>query len=256
MCFMQKVAQLEKQNEAFALATIIESKGSTPRHIGKMIVYQDGNIEGTIGGGLAELHVIKESVRAIQIGQSKTVEYILNQDVNGGISMHCGGTLKVFIEVYQAKPELVFIGAGHLGYALSKLSDLIGYPYTVIDDRITYCTRERFPNAAHLYANEQIEEAIGKAGLSGKSYVAIFTKDSDDRSLKEVLKSPCPYVGMIGSKKKVLRIFDKLKKEGVLEEDLKRVHAPIGLEIEAETPEEIAISIMAEIIKMSRKLSS
>ena len=253
MLIMEKVALLTRRNETFALAMIIESKGSTPRNVGKMIVYRDGTIEGTIGGGLAEHYVIEESVKAIQKGQSKIVEYKLNKHAKDGISMNCGGTLSVFIEVYQSRPELVMVGAGHVAYALSKLADFLEFPYMIVDDRPAYCTRERFPNAAKLFVNEDIEKAIIAAGLNEKSFVMIITKDGDDIALKTALNYPCAYFGMIASKRKVIFIFKKLISEGVAQERLDFVHAPIGLEIGAQTTEEIAISIIGEIIKVSRK---
>jgi xanthine dehydrogenase accessory factor len=253
MLLMEKVAMLMRQNETFALAMIIESKGSTPSHVGKMIVYQDGTIEGTVGGGLAEYYIIEESVKAIQNGQSKIVEYKLNKHAKDGIQMNCGGTLRVFIEVYKSRPELVLVGAGHLSYAMAKLADFLEFPYCIVDDRIGYCTKERFPNATNLFVNEEIDKALLATNLNEKSYVAIATKDRDDIALKTILQFPCPYVGMVASKRKVISIFEKLKREGVMEEQLKQVHSPIGLEIGSETTEEIAISIIGEIIKVSRE---
>lgn len=252
MWLMEKVAMLTRLNETFALAMITESRGSTPRNVGKMIVYQDGHIEGTIGGGLAEYYVIEESVRAIQKGQSKMVEYKLNKDAKDGISMNCGGTLRVFIEVYKSRPELFIFGAGHVGLALSKLAEFLELPYSIVDDRPAYCTRKRFPNANKLFVHENIEKAIIEAGLNEKSYVIIVTKDGDDIALKTALKYPIAYIGMIASKRKVIRIFKKLRSEGVSQEQLDTVHTPIGIEIGAETAEEIAISIIGEIIQVSR----
>jgi xanthine dehydrogenase accessory factor len=252
MLLMEKVALLARQNETFALAMITESRGSTPRNVGKMIVYRDGQIEGTIGGGLAEYYVIRESVQAIQKGQSKLVEYKLNKEAKDGISMNCGGTLRVFIEVYKSRPELFILGAGHVGFALSKLAEFLEFPYSIIDDRPTYCTRQRFPNATKLFVHENIEKAIIEAGLNEKSYVIIVTKDGDDIALKTALTYPITYIGMIASKRKVIRIFEKLRSEGVSQEKLDTVHTPIGIEIGAETAEEIAISIIAEIIELSR----
>ncbi|WP_256218568.1 XdhC family protein [Bacillus sp. MUM 116] len=250
---MEKVALLARQNETFALAMIIESKGSTPRHVGKMIVYRDGTIEGTVGGGLAEHYIIKESVKALQKGQSKIVEYKLNKHAKDGIQMSCGGTLRVFIEVYTKRPELVLAGAGHLANALSKLADFLEIPYCVVDDRVGYCTKERFPNATNIFVNQDIGEALLAANLNEKSYVVIVTKDRDEIVLKTALQFPIAYVGMVASKRKVITIFEKLKGEGVTEEQLEQVHSPIGLEIGSETTEEIAISIIGEIIKVSKE---
>ncbi|MED3562126.1 XdhC/CoxI family protein [Bacillus xiapuensis] len=250
---MEKVGLLTRQNETFALAMIIESKGSTPRHVGKMIVYRDGTIEGTVGGGLAEHYIIEESVKALQKGQSKIVEYKLNKHAKDGIQMSCGGTLRVFIEVYTKRPELVLAGAGHLANALSKLADFLEIPYCVVDDRVGFCTKERFPNATNIFVNEDIGEALLAANLNEKSYVVIVTKDRDEIVLKTALQFPIAYVGMVASKRKVITIFEKLKSEGVSEEQLEQVHSPIGLEIGSETTEEIAISIIGEIIKVSKE---
>ncbi|MDQ6598998.1 xanthine dehydrogenase [Bacillus salipaludis] len=253
MLLMEKVALLTRQNETFALAMIIESKGSTPRHVGKMIVYRDGTIEGTVGGGLAEHYVIEECVKAIENGQSNIVEYKLNKYAKDGIDMDCGGTVRVFIEVYTSRPELVLVGAGHIGYAVAKLADFLEYPYCIVDDRVDYCTRERFPHAANLFVNEDIEKALLAANLNEKSYVAIFTKDCDDIALKTALQFPCAYIGMVASKRRAIHVFEKLKSEGVTPEQLEQVHSPIGLKIGSETSEEIAIGIIGEIIKVNRE---
>lgn len=256
MLLIEKVALLNRQNETFALAMIIESKGSTPSHVGKMIVYRDGTIEGTVGGGLAEYYIIEESVKALQAGQSKIVEYKLNKHAKDGIQMNCGGTLRVFIEVYKSRPELILAGAGHLGHALAKVADFLEYPYCVVDDRFGYCTKERFPNATNLFVNEDIGEALREANPNENSYVVIVTKDRDDIVLKTALQFPIAYVGMVASKRKVITIFEKLKSEGVTQEQLEQVHSPIGLEIGSETTQEIAISIIGEIIKLSRETKS
>jgi xanthine dehydrogenase accessory factor len=253
MLLMEKVAMLTRQNESFALAMIIESRGSTPRHVGKMIVYRDGTIEGTVGGGLAEYYIIEESVKALQNGKSKIVEYKLNKHAKDGIQMNCGGTIRVFIEVYTSRPELVLAGAGHLAVALSKLADSLEYPYCVVDDRIGYATKERFPNATNIFVNEDIGEALLEADLNEKSYVLIVTKDRDDIVLKTALQFPIAYVGMVASKRKTISIFEKLKSEGVTAEQLELVRSPIGLEIGSETTVEIAISIIGEIIKLCRE---
>ena len=254
MLLMEKVAMLNRQNETFALAMIIESRGSTPRHVGKMIVYRDGAIEGTVGGGLAEHYIIQESVKALEKGKSQIVEYKLNRHAKDGIQMSCGGTLRVFIEVYTSRPEFVIAGAGHLGYALSKLADFLEYPYFIVDDRVGYCTKGRFPNATNLFVNEDIGKALLAANLNEKSYVVIVTKDRDEIVLKTALQFSIAYVGMVASKRKVITIFEKLKSEGVTQEQLEQVHSPIGLEIGSETTEEIAMSIIGEIIKVSKEI--
>ncbi|MBS4214198.1 XdhC family protein [Neobacillus rhizophilus] len=255
MLLMEKVAMLTRQNETFALAMIIESRGSTPSHVGKMIVHPDGTIEGTVGGGLVEYFVIDECVQAIQKGKSKIVEYKLNKHAKDGIQMNCGGTVRVFIEVYKSRPELVLAGAGHVAIALSKLADFLEIPYRVVDDREGYCTKERFPNATRLIVDEDIGKATLAANLNEKSYLVIVTKDQDEIVLKTALQFPCSYIGMLASKRKAIQILQKLKDEGFSEELLERVSSPIGVDINSETTQEIAISIIGEIIKLSKETS-
>ncbi len=251
MYMTERIAQLEKEGKVFALATIVESKGSTPRHIGKMIVHPNAEIEGTIGGGPIEYAVIGEAVACIESGRSKMTEYVLDATREDGLAMHCGGKIKVFIEVFKQRPEIIMIGGGHLAMALSKLADFLDYPYRIVDDRPEYNLEERFPKAISVHVADRIDNAIADVPFHEGSYITIFTKDSDDIALKSVIHKQVAYIGMIGSKLKIKRVFEKLEKEGVDPEGLKHVHTPIGLPIRAETPEEIAISIIGQIIKNS-----
>lgn len=246
----EKTAELVRQNKSFAIVTIIEARGSTPRHAGKMLVLPDRTCFGTVGGGAPEYFTVEEAVKAISAGASKIVEYVLDAD-RGGLMMHCGGDMKLFIEVVAARPVLVLVGAGHVGYALAGLGERLGYEIRVADDREGYAA-ERYPNASAVYVKPSIADAVREARSAGEftkdTYVVIATKDSDLEALAAAIDSPAGYIGMIGSRKKVAFIMRELRKRGIAEEKRNRVYAPVGLDIGSETPEEIAVSIMSEIL--------
>jgi xanthine dehydrogenase accessory factor len=250
MNIYEEVVKLQQKNETFAIATIISSKGSTPRTIGKMIVESNGNIQGTIGGGLAEAYVIQEAVDAIKEEQSKVVEYTLNSDAKDGIKMYCGGSLSVFIEVIPSRPRIIIIGAGHVGLAVAKLAATLDYQIVVVDDREEYANKTLYPMAEDTYANPNIVEAINQIEMGMHTYILIFTKDSDEAVLRRVIEEKVAFVGMIGSGRKVFKTLKQLHSEGFSKESLNKVYAPLGLDIGAETPEEIAVSIIGEIMKV------
>jgi xanthine dehydrogenase accessory factor len=264
MNIYEEIIKLIKDNISFAIASIIESKGSTPRHIGKMIVKPDGSITGTVGGGPSEFFIIQEAVGAIKSGHSKVVNYVLNAEDEKGLNMNCGGELTVFIEVVEAKPKLILIGAGHVGQATARIGESVGYQIIVIDDRTNYADENMYPMASAIYLSDTIDEAIDKAlnskmadsnVIDNNSYLVIATKDADGSALRKVINSDAAYVGMIGSKRKVKMLLEEIAQEGVSKEKLKQVYAPIGLDIGSETPEEIAVSIMSEIMRVRSKSS-
>jgi xanthine dehydrogenase accessory factor len=240
--------RLREANRPFAVATIVESKGSTPRHTAKMLVRQDGSIEGTIGGGPVEEAVVREAVEAIGAGEDRMVKYELDANAPGGTPMYCGGSLSVFIEVSATKPTLVLIGAGHVGKAVARLAADLDYRVVVVDDRADYATPAAIPEAAEFFVRQDIAEAVRLAPIDKLTYVAIFTKNADEAALRAVLEREAAYVGMIGSARKVAIIRQHLSASGSDAERLAAVHAPIGLDLGAETPAEIAVSVMAEIM--------
>ncbi len=243
----EEILKLQQANEAFAVASILKSKGSTPRHIGKMIVKRDGGIIGTVGGGLAESYVITEAKAAMRRGLSTIVEYRLDNEAKGGIQMMCGGTLTVFIEVMVKSPTLMLLGAGHVGQALAKLGNTLGYRIVVVDERPEYANKRLYPMASGVHSAPDILDALAQARIDGDTHIVIATTDSDLRCLRAVLKTDAAYIGMIGSGRKVAKMLRRLQDEGV--PGTEEVHAPIGLDIGAETPEEIAVSILAEIMR-------
>ncbi|MFZ5351232.1 MAG: XdhC family protein [Bacillota bacterium] len=255
MNIMEKASELIKSRVPFAFVTVVASKGSTPRSAAsKMLVVSDGSIFDTIGGGLVEAMVIEEAVKAIKEGKPKLLKYRLNSKSQDGINMLCGGDMDVFIDVYGRLPNVVIVGGGHVGYALSKAVRLLGWDYSVVEERPEYSTEERFPDARMIYRDGDVKTVAGME-LDESTCVVILTKDHDMSVLRKVIGRGAGYIGMIGSRRKVAEVFEQLRSEGVSEEDLQNVFAPVGLDIGAETPEEIAVSILAEIIKFNNKKS-
>ncbi|MDO9592212.1 MAG: XdhC family protein [Erysipelotrichaceae bacterium] len=246
----KSASDLMKANKPFALATIIESKGSTPRHSGKMIVLPDGSIIGTVGGGLAEKTVIDRALAAIKAGRSELVEMKLNSEVENGLAMHCGGALKVFVEVHMTRPCLVLAGGGHVNQSLYYFALELGYDVMIVEDREAFGNTQRYPEAKAIFVHEDMLEAMKQVEIEPNMYVVIATKDSDEKALRAVIDSDAAYIGLIGSRRKVGIVLDHLRADGIDEALIEKVHSPIGLDIGAETPAEIAISILAEILKL------
>lgn len=249
MSIYREIAKLEEKNISFAIATIISAKGSTPRTTAKMIVKSDASIIGTIGGGIVESYVIEQAVGAISANNSRVVEYKLNKEAKDGIHMDCGGDMTFFIEVVSSALEILIIGGGHVGYALYKQAGLLNYKTIIVDNNKIYLKKERFPKAAAIFVDEDIQLAIKNVKINENTYIVIVTRDCDERALETVIDSKAAYIGMIGSKKKVAKIMNSMKDKGKTEEEIDFINAPIGLDIGAETPEEIAVSIIAEIMK-------
>lgn len=250
MNLYQEAARLSEENKRFAWTAIVSSKGSTPRSKAHMIVLEDGSIIGTIGGGLAEKTVIEAAVEAIQEGCSRSINLTLNSEAKGGLPMHCGGDMTVFIDVNGAHPKLLLIGGGHVNQAVYRLGRFLGYECLVVDERPEFASRERYPEATGLFTASSLEEAIGMAPIDEDTTVVIATKDADEIALRGVFNRGASYVGVIGSRRKVTIIRGHLLEDGYPKESINRVYAPIGLDLGAETPEEIAVSILAEILKV------
>lgn len=248
MNLYQEAAVLAEANKRFAWTVIVKAKGSTPRNQAHMIVLEDGSIIGTIGGGIAERTVIDEAVEAIRSGKSKTLELRLNSDSQGGLPMHCGGDMTVFIDVNASRPKLLLIGGGHVNLAVYRLGCFLGYECHVADERPEFASAERYPEAAGLYTDPSLRAAIATAPVDADTAVVIATKDADEVALREVFHRGAAYVGVIGSRRKVTIIRNHLLEDGFSREQVDRVFAPIGLDIGSETPEEIAVSILAEIM--------
>jgi xanthine dehydrogenase accessory factor len=238
------------RGEPAALVTIVATHGSTPQRVGaKMLVFGDGRTIGTIGGGCYENDAFWKAREAITARQPQLVRYELSDDFAQETGLICGGQMDVYIEPIEPSPELYVIGAGHVGTCLAQLAQEVGFHVHVIDDREKFANRERFPAATEV-VTEDITGWLGRTSLTSHAYVVIVTRGhtNDLEALRALAPRELRYLGLIGSRAKVARIYDALRTEGIAAEHLNRVHAPIGLDIGAVTPQEIAVSILAELI--------
>jgi xanthine dehydrogenase accessory factor len=251
MSIYQALRKLEEENRAGALCTVIESQGSTPRHSGsKMLVYQDGSITGTVGGGELENRVIAEALSSIKDGKARRLNYSMADPERGDPGV-CGGQLEVYVEPILPKPTLVVIGAGHVGKAVAHLASWVGFRVVVNDDRPGFCTPEAVPGADE-YFPIPIAQLPQQLEINPWTYLVLTTRgmSEDVEGLPEIMKYEPAYIGLIGSQRRWQTTRKKLIELGLPAEKLERVHSPIGLELKAETPEEIAVSILAEIIML------
>lgn len=246
----QEIVNLLARGESAVLTTLVSSGGSSPREPGaRMLVRQDGSIAGTVGGGSVEYQVCQKAREVMASGQSQLVHFNLNDEVTA----ICGGYVDIFLEPLIPPETLFILGAGHVGQATARIGKSLGFRTVVIDPRPSINSPARFPTADSLVV-EQYVAALQKAHLDKNSYIVICTPGHafDEESLHVAVLKEVAYLGMIGSKKKVKEVKEHLLAKGVSQDNLDRVHAPIGLDIGAETPEEIAVSIMAEIVKIKR----
>jgi xanthine dehydrogenase accessory factor len=238
------------RGEEVALVTITGSTGSTPQRVGaKMLVYADGRTVGTIGGGCYENDAFWKAREAIKARRPLNVKYELNDDFAQESGLVCGGQMEVFIEPVEASPDVYVFGAGHVGQFVARMAHDVGFRVHVIDDREKFANRDRFDAGIDVIV-EHIPTWLETHRLPPTAYAVIVTRGHthDLDTLRAVVRNPMRYVGLIGSKAKIRRIFDMLVEEGASQESLHAVHAPIGLDIGAITPQEIAVSIVAELV--------
>jgi xanthine dehydrogenase accessory factor len=244
----------QTNGEAAALATVINVSGSVPRHPGsKMLVRADGSIVGTVGGGAMEALVIKEALATLADGKTRLPSYTLNNlaAVDPGV---CGGTIQIFIESVSIAPTLLVIGMGHVGRAVAELGKWSGYRVVVADDREAFCNPD-YIAGMDGYVICKPGEITQHVPINGQTYVAAVTRGMpvDQQLIPALLASEAAYIGLIGSRRRWALTAKALKEEsGLTDTQLERVHAPIGLELQAETPKEIAISILAQITMLRR----
>ena len=240
--------------EVVALSTVIGVQGSVPRHPGsKMLVRADGSIVGTVGGGRMEALVIQEAQRAIADGQTRTTSYSLN-DLGAGDPGICGGTVQIFIEPSSVPPTLLVIGIGHVGRALAELGKWSGFRVIVSDDRVEFCNADYLPGMQG-YVVCKPGEVARNVPIDTNTYVAAVTRGMpvDLDLIPSLIQSPARYIGLIGIQRRWALTARALQTErGLTPDQLLRIQAPIGLELNAETPQEIAVSIMAQIIMLRR----
>jgi xanthine dehydrogenase accessory factor len=244
------VAGALERGEPAALVTIVSTTGSTPQRVGaKMLVYADGRTVGTIGGGCYENDAFWKAREAITNRKPQLLHYELDDDFAQETGLVCGGQMSVYIEPIEPSPELYVFGAGHVGFHLANMAQEVGFHVHVIDDREKFANRERFPNAAEVVADD-IPAWIERTPLPAHAYVVVVTRGhtNDLDALRALAPRELRYLGLIGSRAKVARISDQLLGEGMAPALLTQVHAPIGIDIGAVTPQEIAVSILAELV--------
>jgi xanthine dehydrogenase accessory factor len=242
------------RGEAAALVTVVRANGSTPQRAGaKMLVFADGRTVGTIGGGCYENDAFWKARDAITTGRGTLLHYDLNDDFAQENGLVCGGQMDVHIDPLAPAPHLYIVGAGHVGWHVAQLAHTAGFRIHVIDDREKFANRERFPDADDVIV-EPITEWLDRATLPPTAYAVIVTRghQADLEAMRSLAARDLAYLGLIGSRAKIVRISQALLDEGMPAECLERVHAPIGLEIGAVTPAEIAISIVAELVAKRR----
>jgi len=236
-----------------ALVTVIRAQGSTPQRAGaKMLVFADGRTIGTIGGGCYENEAFWKAREAIGSGRPALLHFELNDDFAQENGLICGGRMDVHIDPLSPTPLLYIVGAGHVGHELARAAGPAGFRIHVVDDREKFANAERFPGAEIIV--EPIPRWLHRAELPPSAYVVVVTRghQHDLEAVRALAARDLKYLGLIGSRAKIARIYDALLSEGMPPECLERVHSPIGLEIGAVTPAEIAISILAELIAIRR----
>jgi xanthine dehydrogenase accessory factor len=254
----EELLRLRKLGQKCAIATIVQVHGSIPSYeSAKMLVREDGSMIGTVGGGCVEAEVWNAAREVIASEQPKHLSFNLGQDAAYDNGLICGGQLDIFVEPVLPVPGAFIFGAGHISKSISKIANLAGFSTTIIDNRENFANRERFPEAAEIFAAEY-QEVFGKLPVNETSYLIIVTRGHRDdmRVLQWAVSTNARYIAMIGSKRKVISVIKELEKEGIPVEAFERVFAPMGLEIGAVSPEEIAVSVVAEMIAVRRNAES
>jgi xanthine dehydrogenase accessory factor len=254
MDIYEEIVKLQRAGHKGAVATIVNVRGSIPSFkSAKMLVRDDGTIAGTIGGGCVEGEVWQAAREVMTIEKPRTLTFDLNQDPKYDTGLVCGGTLDIFIEPILPTPLLYIFGAGHVGHELSKAAGRAGFDVIVADDREAYANQERFPEARQVIA-EDFDRALAGITPNESAYIVIVTRGHRDdmRVLRWAVQTNAKYIGMVGSRRKAITVFRELTNEGLKPELFERVHSPVGLDIGAITPEEIAVAIVAELIGIRR----
>jgi xanthine dehydrogenase accessory factor len=253
MDLFEEIVRMRRAGQRGALATIVHTNGSIPSfESSRMLVREDGSIAGTVGGGCVEAEVWAAAKDVIKAETPRKMVFNLNNEAAYDSGLICGGTLEIFVEPILPQPMLYLFGGGHVSTAVARVAQLAGFAIGVVDDRETFANAQRFPMAAEVHTS--YEEAFAKVHPGPSTYLVIVTRGHKDdmRVLEWAIQTEARYIGMIGSKRKVLSVYKALEKGSIPLEKFARVHAPVGLEIGALTPEEIAVSIVAELIAVRR----
>ncbi len=249
-----ELVRLRRLGQKCALATIVQVKGSIPSfESAKLLVREDGSMVGTIGGGCVEGEVWNIAREVMETEKPRHLNFNLGQDAAYDNGLICGGQLSVFVEPVIPQPRAFIFGGGHVSKSLQKIAATAGFATVIVDNREAFANKERFPDADAVFA-EEYEEVFPKLEINSSSYLIIVTRGHRDdmRVLRWAVSTPARYISMIGSKRKTIAVVHELEAEGFPREAFDRVFAPMGLEIGAITPEEIAVSVVAEMIAIRR----
>jgi xanthine dehydrogenase accessory factor len=254
MDLYDEIVRLRRLGQKCAIATIVQVNGSIPSfESAKILVREDGSFLGTVGGGCVEAEVWNAAREVIETEKPRHLSFSLGQDAAYDEGLICGGQLNIFVEPVIPQPRAFIFGGGHVSKGISRIATLAGFSTSIIDNREAFANAERFPEAEATYA-EEYEDAFPKLPVNSTSYIIIVTRGHRDdmRVLRWAVNTPAKYIAMIGSKRKTISVVHELEKEGLPREAFEKVFAPMGLEIGAELPEEIAISVVAEMIAVRR----
>ncbi len=253
MSLYERLAELERSGAAAALATVTHARGSVPRHVGsKMLVFPDGKTEGSVGGGELEARVVEAARQAMADGTALTLQYTLSDPMEGDPGV-CGGEVEVFVEPLRPLPTLILVGGGHVGRAVAHLARWLGFRVVVSDDRAEFASPSAVPEA-DSYVHCRLEELPSRVPVNDQTCIVLTTRNVtvDVAGLPALLQTPAAYIGVIGSRRRWETTAGQLREAGVADDQIDRVVSPMGLELNAETPEEIAVSILAQIIQLRR----
>jgi xanthine dehydrogenase accessory factor len=254
MDVFQEIVRLRSEGRKAALATVVKWLGSTPRRDhAKMLVFEDGSTIGSIGGGSTEASVVEEARRVLDTEKASLTKFKLTQEEAARDGLICGGTVEVFVEPILPDPKVLLMGGGHLAQAIAEAAGRVGFKVSVVDDRASFANRERFPEAEETIV-APFEKSLDNIDVTENSFILIVTRGHgyDQVVLEKAIQTPALYVGLVGSRRKIRIILKNLLDQGIPPDAFSRLYAPIGLEIGSETPQEIAISVVAELIALRK----
>lgn len=250
MNIFAEATRLEEQNSPFALAEIVESRGSTPRHAARMLIREDGSIVGTIGGGMVERKVIAEALEAMRNKASRMFHGRMARSGSDAVGSDCGGAMKVWISVHARRPRLLLMGGGHVNRAIAHAAARLDFDICVGDTYAESLAPEHFPAGVRLILAPSFAGVLDAMAIRPDDFVLIATHNQDREVLTRLIIEPVAWLGLLSSRKKVTTFVQQMREDGVREEEIDRLRAPVGYDIGAETPQEIAISVLAEILQV------
>ena len=254
MDIFEEIVRLRREGSKAALATVVKWLGSTPRRDNaKMLILEDGSTMGSIGGGSTEAEVVEEARRVLETEKASLTKFTLTQEEAARDGLICGGTVEVFVEPILPDPSLLLMGGGHLAQAIAEAAQRVSFKVSVVDDRASFANRERFPGVEETIV-ASFEESLDSIDVTENTFILIVTRGHgyDQVVLEKAIQSPARYVGLVGSRRKIRIILKNLLDKGIPPKTFSNLYAPIGLEIGSETPQEIAVSVIAELISLRK----